>query len=76
MLSCIIGFLSWYYILSSFIRRCREMFMSDSNDDEKEVGDVTTNELIRELREIIYYIRESHDNRAHDNRAFSINRRV
>ncbi|BAT87070.1 hypothetical protein LR48_Vigan09g244900 [Vigna angularis] len=64
MLSCIVGFLSWYYILLSFIRRCREMFISDPNDDEKEVGDVTTHELIRELREIMHYFRESKDNRA------------
>lgn len=64
VLSCITGFLSWYYIFLSFICGCREMFISDSNDDEEEVGDVTTDELIREFKEIIHYYRESHDSRA------------
>lgn len=56
VLSCIVGFISWYYILLSFIRRCRKMFMSDSND--------RTHELIMELREIIHDYRESHYSRA------------
>jgi len=52
MLCCMVGFIIWFYKLSSFFRRCREISMLDyyerrnsSDDEDAENGDIEAREI-------------------------------